>query len=85
MTLRRSCSLQNYANMFIGESGARFWNAASNTTIFALLTVTLETILGVTMALIMHRAMRGRGLVRGYPRSVGDPDRGFSYFVEVDF
>ncbi|QRV01933.1 sugar ABC transporter permease [Arcanobacterium phocisimile] len=56
--------LQNYANMFIGESGARFWNAASNTTIFALLTVTLETILGVTMALIMHRAMRGRGLVR---------------------
>ncbi|WP_216387161.1 carbohydrate ABC transporter permease [Arcanobacterium phocae] len=56
--------LQNYANMFRGESGERFWNAAYNTTLFAICTVVLETILGVAMALIMHKAMRGRGLVR---------------------
>lgn len=56
--------LANYIGMFKGDTGARFWNAAYNTTLFAVVTVTLETVIGVIMALIMHRAMRGRGLVR---------------------
>ena len=42
----------------------RFWNAFLNTTLFGVVTVLLETALGVIMALIMHKAMAGRGVVR---------------------
>ncbi|CAM2943486.1 carbohydrate ABC transporter permease [Actinomyces slackii] len=55
--------LDNYTSIFT-DSGARFWTALANTTLFGVVTVVLETILGVAMALIMHRAMRGRGIVR---------------------
>lgn len=55
--------LQNYAEIF-GEAGARFWNAFWNTTFFTVVTVGLETVIGVAMALIMHKAFRGRALVR---------------------
>lgn len=53
----------NYATIFT-SNGARFWNAAWNTTLFGVVTVVVETFLGVIMALIMHKAMRGRGVVR---------------------
>lgn len=55
--------LSNYTDIFT-DAGSRFWNAAYNTTLFGVVTVILETVLGVSMALIMHKAMRGRGLVR---------------------
>lgn len=55
--------LANYTDIFT-EAGERFWIAAYNTTLFGVVTVLLETILGVAMALIMHKAMRGRGFVR---------------------
>lgn len=55
--------LKNYADVF-GAAGDRFWNAFGNTTFFAVVTVGLETVIGVSMALIMHRAFRGRALVR---------------------
>jgi multiple sugar transport system permease protein len=55
--------LKNYADIF-GEAGQRFWNAFWNTTFFTVVTVGLETVVGVAMALIMHKAFRGRGLVR---------------------
>lgn len=55
--------LRNYADIF-GEAGDRFWNAFWNTTFFTVVTVALETVIGVAMALIMHRALRGRALVR---------------------
>ena len=42
----------------------RFWNAFWNTTFLTFTTVTLETVIGVAMALIMHQAFRGRALVR---------------------
>ncbi|MBQ0928480.1 carbohydrate ABC transporter permease [Saccharopolyspora endophytica] len=56
--------LGNYAEVFAGPAAARFWNALWNTTFFTTTTVVLEAVLGVAMALIMHRAFRGRGLVR---------------------
>jgi multiple sugar transport system permease protein len=56
--------LRNYTDLLAGEAGQRFWNALWNTTFFTVTTVTLETVLGVAMALVMHRAFRGRGLVR---------------------
>ncbi|MER6732511.1 carbohydrate ABC transporter permease [Streptomyces puniciscabiei] len=55
--------LRNYADI-LGAAGDRFWNAFWNTTFFTVVTVGLETVIGVTMALIMHRAFSGRALVR---------------------
>ena len=57
-------SPDNYINVFKGETGAAFLNAFWNTTTFTIVTVVLETTLGVCMALIMNHAFRGRGLVR---------------------
>lgn len=58
-------ALQNYANAFTSAgAGAGFWNAFWNTTLFTVVGVTIETILGVAMALIMARAMRATGIVR---------------------
>ncbi|TCC03846.1 carbohydrate ABC transporter permease [Kribbella soli] len=56
--------LDNYLDIFRGETGDRFWNAFYNTTFFTVVCVVLETVLGVAMALIMHKAFKGRGLVR---------------------
>ncbi|MEV5963255.1 sugar ABC transporter permease [Kribbella sp. NPDC051952] len=56
--------LDNYAAIFKGDTGHRFWNAFYNTTFFTVICVVLETILGVAMALIMHKAFKGRGIVR---------------------
>ena len=64
--------LQNYTDIFTnpelvtGVWGTmdRLINAFLNVTFFTIVCVTLETILGVSMALIMARAFRGKGLVR---------------------
>ncbi|MFH8569423.1 carbohydrate ABC transporter permease [Streptomyces sp. NPDC017993] len=55
--------MENFTAIF-GEAGERFWNAFWNTTFLTATTVTLETVIGVAMALIMHRAFQGRALVR---------------------
>jgi multiple sugar transport system permease protein len=54
----------NYTDIFVGEAATRFWNALWNTSFFTVTTVAAETVLGMAMALVMHRAFRGRGLVR---------------------
>ncbi|MGW4936951.1 carbohydrate ABC transporter permease [Streptomyces sp. NPDC004166] len=51
----------NYATVFTDDRLLRPW---WNTTSFALASVTLEVLIGVSMALVMHRAFRGRALVR---------------------
>ena len=55
--------LANYTGIF-GDGGARFWNAFANTTFFTVVSVSLETVIGVAMALIMNHALRARGIVR---------------------
>ncbi len=57
-------SPDNYLNIFKGGTGAAFRNAFLNTTTFTIVTVIIETTIGVCMALVMNRAFRGRGLVR---------------------
>ncbi|MFI7643251.1 carbohydrate ABC transporter permease [Nonomuraea sp. NPDC049400] len=52
--------LANYA----GVVEQRFLNAAVNTTLFTVVTVALEVVLGVAMALVMQRAFRGRAFLR---------------------
>jgi multiple sugar transport system permease protein len=56
--------VDNYSAVFSGEVADRFWNAFFNTTFFTVVGVTIEVVLGVAMALVMHHALRGRGLVR---------------------
>ncbi|MEP7452944.1 sugar ABC transporter permease [Phyllobacterium sp. SB3] len=41
-----------------------FWGAVRNTLVFTLVSVALETLLGFAIALLLHRAFAGRGLVR---------------------
>jgi multiple sugar transport system permease protein len=64
--------LANFTDIFahpttvVGVYGSmdRLINSFINTTLFTIVCVVLETILGVAMALIMAKAFRGRGLVR---------------------
>jgi multiple sugar transport system permease protein len=56
--------LDNFAAIFSGETGTRFWNAFYNTTFFTVTCVVLETVLGVAMAMVMHKAFKGRSVVR---------------------
>jgi multiple sugar transport system permease protein len=56
--------LENYTAIFSGETADRFWNAFYNTTFFTVTCVIIETILGVMMALVMHKAFFGRAVVR---------------------
>jgi trehalose/maltose transport system permease protein len=41
-----------------------WWNAVRNTLVFAVASVTLETLLGLVIALALNEKMRGRGLLR---------------------
>lgn len=56
--------LENYTDVFSGSTGDAFWNAFYVTSMFTVVCVLIETVIGVSMALIMHRALRGRGLIR---------------------
>jgi multiple sugar transport system permease protein len=56
--------LDNYTAIFSGDTASRFWTAFYNTTFFTVTCVVLETVLGVAMALIMHKAFKGRSIVR---------------------
>jgi ABC-type sugar transport system permease subunit len=47
-----------------GSLGAEFWTAMGNTVMFTVISVTIEVVLGMWFAMIMHRKIRGRGLVR---------------------
>jgi trehalose/maltose transport system permease protein len=47
-----------------GTLGSQFWSSISVTVGFTVVTVLLETIIGMVFALMMNRAFRGRALVR---------------------
>jgi multiple sugar transport system permease protein len=53
--------VENYVEMFQDPD---FLEGLSNTVIFTVVSVTLEFILGLSIALAVNRAFRGRGLVR---------------------
>jgi multiple sugar transport system permease protein len=53
--------LRNYSTIL---QDAEFWDAVKNTFIFTGCSVVLETLLGMAMALAMHSAFRGQGLLR---------------------
>ena len=47
-----------------GTLGSQFWDSVQVTLLFAFVTVTLETVIGMSFALMMNRAFKGRGLIR---------------------
>ena len=53
--------LGNYAEL-LGDG--RFWSALAHTAAFAGISIALELVLGLALALAMHRATRGTALVR---------------------
>ncbi|WP_408608908.1 carbohydrate ABC transporter permease [Desertihabitans aurantiacus] len=64
--------LNNFTAIFAGLNDVtgnygtmdRFINAFINTSLFTIVCIAIETVLGVLMALIMSKAFRGRGFVR---------------------
>ncbi len=54
--------LKNYTDLFADR---RFGNAVMLTIYFTVLAVGVETVLGVAIALILHREFIGKGLVKG--------------------
>jgi len=53
--------LRNYSNAL---QNSEFWDAMVTTLIFTLSSVVLELLIGLAMALAMHAAFRGQGLLR---------------------
>ncbi len=53
--------LKNYAYLL---SDGRFWNALGNTVYFTALSVTLELSLGLSVAVLLNRTFKGKGLMR---------------------
>jgi ABC-type sugar transport system permease subunit len=47
-----------------GTLGSQFWGSVGVTIFFTVVTVTIETVIGMCFALVMNRAFRGRGLIR---------------------
>jgi multiple sugar transport system permease protein len=59
--LSRFVGLDNYREAL---SSSAFWEAMETTLLFTVISVGLELVIGLGMALIMHRAFRGRALLR---------------------
>jgi multiple sugar transport system permease protein len=59
--LSRFVGLNNYVDAL---SSAKFWEAMETTVLFTVISVGLELVIGLGMALVMHQAFRGRALLR---------------------
>ncbi|WP_413161481.1 carbohydrate ABC transporter permease [Capilliphycus salinus ALCB114379] len=53
--------LYNYSRL-LGDG--RFWQSLWNTTVFTVISITIELILGMGIALVLNQSFRGRGFVR---------------------
>jgi multiple sugar transport system permease protein len=87
--LSRFVGLDNYIDA-LGSS--EFWEAMKTTVLFTVVSVGLELVIGIAMALVMHEAFRGRALLRAVVlvpwailtvvtaitwRTIFEPDLGF--------
>jgi multiple sugar transport system permease protein len=88
--LSRWVGFDNYSEA-LGSS--TFWGAMRTTVLFTVISVALELVIGLAMALVMHRAFRGRSLLRAVVlvpwailtvvtaitwRTIFEPDLGFA-------
>jgi multiple sugar transport system permease protein len=87
--LSRFVGLDNYIDAL---GSAQFWEAMKTTVLFTVISVGLELVIGLGMALVMHQAFRGRALLRAVVlvpwailtvvtaitwRTIFEPDLGF--------
>jgi multiple sugar transport system permease protein len=56
--------LANYTSPLWGDTSSEFWAATRTTFVFTIFSVVFELILGVAMALAMHAAFKGQGILR---------------------
>jgi len=56
--------LRNYTDALTGSGSSEFWGALWVTVFFTVVSVAFEVVIGFAMAMVMHRAFRGRGLIR---------------------
>ena len=54
----------NYTKALWGDGSQAFWEATRTTFIFTFFSVAFELVLGVAMAMAMHAAFKGQGLLR---------------------
>jgi trehalose/maltose transport system permease protein len=59
--ISRFVGLDNFSFLLRDD---RFWNALYNTVYFTAVSVALELILGLSIAILLNRAFRGKGLMR---------------------
>ena len=59
--ISRFIGFENYLFLL---SDDRFWNALKNTSYFTVMTVSLELIVGLSIAILLNRSFRMKGLVR---------------------
>ena len=59
--LSRFAGFDNYTEAF---ASTEFWEAVIATFLFTAISVTIELLVGLGMALAMHEAFRGRGILR---------------------
>ncbi len=71
LSFTRVALAQGFEEHFVGLGqylrlwrDGRWWTALRNTAVFTSASVLLETVLGVAAALVLHRRLRGRGLLR---------------------
>jgi multiple sugar transport system permease protein len=56
--------LRNYETILWGNTSGEWWSAVGTTFVFTAFSVIFELLLGLAMALAMHSAFRGQGLLR---------------------
>jgi multiple sugar transport system permease protein len=91
--LSRWVGFGNYSSALWGTESHAFWSAFRTTFLFTAISVTLELILGLAMALAMHQAFKGRAILRATVlvpwailtvvtamtwKTIFDPDLGFA-------
>src|SRR5829696_7189032 len=54
----------NYTRALWGDGSTEFWDATRVTFIFTIISVALELVIGVAMAMAMHSAFKGQGILR---------------------
>jgi len=59
--LSRWVGLDNYKD---AVTSSTFWSSVKTTFIFTIISVSLELVIGMGMALLMHAAFRGRAVLR---------------------
>jgi multiple sugar transport system permease protein len=91
--LSRWVGFSNYRDALWGPDHQGFWDSFKTTFVFTGVSVTLELVLGLAMAVAMHQAFRGRAILRATVlvpwailtvvtamtwRTIFDPDLGFA-------